>query len=132
MRQNELETLIPLRVRLHERRVIVLAKRKARQEYRERSVFLNTASIALLSERIVPGMDPQARIFNLKNGRKIWEWVRVQIGRPEVRWHDLRHTHATMLGRASKDPEDRPKTARSYPHRDFDELHLYRGRGDDR
>jgi Phage integrase family len=43
-------------------------------------------------------------IFDLKNGRKIWEWVRVQIGRPEVRWHDLRHTHATMLGRTSKDP----------------------------
>ena len=58
MRQNELETLIPLRVRLNERRVIVLAKRKARQEHRERSVFLNTAAVALLAERVTPGCDP--------------------------------------------------------------------------
>jgi integrase len=85
MRQNELETLIPTRVRLEERRVIVIAKRKARQEYRERDVFLNTAAVALLSERIVPGMDLDAPVFNLKNGRKIWEWVRAEIGRPDVR-----------------------------------------------
>jgi integrase len=104
MRQNELETLIPARMRLEERRVIVLAKRKARQEYRERLVFLNTAAVALLLERITPDMDQNKPIFDLKNGRKIWEWVRAQIGRPDVRWHDLRHTHATMLGRASKDP----------------------------
>jgi integrase len=104
MRQNELETLIPARVRLEERRVIVLAKRKARQEYRERSVFLNTAAVALLSERITPVMDQNKPIFDLKNGRKIWEWVRAEIGRPDVRWHDLRHTHATLLGRASGDP----------------------------
>src|SRR5262249_36498260 len=55
-------------------------------------------------ERIKQGMDPDEPIFRLKNACKIWEWVRVQIGRPKVRWHDLRHTHATFLGRASKDP----------------------------
>jgi len=58
---------------------------KARQEYRERSVFLNTAAIALLAERIMPEMDQGKPIFDLKNGRKIWEWVRAQIGRPDVR-----------------------------------------------
>jgi integrase len=63
MRQNELETLVPARVRLDERRVIVLGKRKARQEYRERSVFLNTAAIALLLERITPTMDQNKPIF---------------------------------------------------------------------
>lgn len=98
MRQNELETLVPCRVDLAERIAIVLAKRKARQAYRERPVFLNTPAVALLAERIKPGMDPDQPLFRLTNARKIWEWVRVQIGRPDVRWHDLRHTHGTLLG----------------------------------
>jgi integrase len=104
MRQNELETLTRERTNLAERKATVLAKRKARQEYRERVVFLSTAAVALLAERIAPDMEPDAPLFNLRNAPKIWGWVRARIGRPDVRWHDLRHTHATMLGRASKDP----------------------------
>jgi integrase len=104
VRQKELQTIIPARVSLAERKMVVLAKRKARQEYRERTVFLSTAAVALLAERMVPGMDPNKPIFNLSNGRKIWEWVRAQIGRTDVRWHDLRHTHASMLGKITKDP----------------------------
>jgi integrase len=104
VRQKELQTIIPARVSLADRKMVVLAKRKARQEYRERTVFLSTAAVALLAERMVPGMDPNRPIFNLSNGRKIWEWVRAQIGRTDVRWHDLRHTHASMLGKITKDP----------------------------
>ena len=103
MRKNELETLICGRVNLSERKVTVLAKRKARQTYRERPVFLNTAAIALLAERIV-GKAPEDFVFNLTNARKLWEWVRAEIGRPDVRWHDLRHTHGTLLGKTTFDP----------------------------
>ena len=27
--------------------------------------------------------------------------MRKEIGRPEVRWHDLRHTHGTLLGKTT-------------------------------
>jgi integrase len=104
IRQNELATIIPARIDLAGRTVVVLAKRKAKQEYRERTVYLNRAAVALLAERLTPGMDPQALVFRLTNGRKIWEWVRAQIGRSDVTWHDLRHTHASLLARATKDP----------------------------
>jgi integrase len=104
MRQNELETLTPKRVNLAERYAVVLAKRKARQDHRERIVFLSTAAVALLSERIKPGMDPDAPLFVLKNARKVWEWVRAQMGRPDARWHDWRHTTGSLLGKYTKDP----------------------------
>jgi integrase len=94
---NELETLTCGRVDLAERRLIVLAKRKTRQEYRERPVALSTPAVALLSDRIRP--DTDALVFDLRNLRKHWEWVRAQIGRTDVRWHDLRHTHGTLLGK---------------------------------
>jgi integrase len=99
MRLNELETLTCGRVDLANRRLIVLAKRKARQGYRERPVALSTPAVALLSERIPPDADADTLVFDLTNLRKHWEWVRVQIGRTEVRWHDLRHTHGTLLGK---------------------------------
>jgi integrase len=104
MRRNELATLTPARINLTERICVVLAKRKARQGHRERRVYLNTPAVALLAERIRPGMDPQAPLFTLANVRKLWDWVRNEIGRPDVRWHDLRHTHGTLLGRATQDP----------------------------
>lgn len=101
VRKNELETLACGRVNLVERVAIVLAKRKARQGYRERPVYLSTAAVALLAERIPADADPDALVFDLTNARKLWEWVRVEIGRPEVRWHDLRHTHGTLLGKTT-------------------------------
>ena len=101
VRKNELQTLTKARVNLSERKAIVLAKRKARQGYRERPVFLSTPAVALLAERIIPDMDPDAPLFDLTNSRKVWEWVRIQIGRPDVRWHDLRHTHGTLLGKTT-------------------------------
>src|SRR5262249_51734193 len=100
--ENELQTITRARVDLSERRVTVLAKRKARQAYRERPVYLSTAAVALLAERLKPDIAPDTPLFDLKNLRKIWEWVRINIGRPEVRWHDLRHTHGTMLGKTTK------------------------------
>lgn len=104
MRKNELKTLIPARANLARRFVIVLAKRKAGQGYRERVVFLSTAAVALLSERIKPGMAQDKPLFNLTNERKIWEWVRIKIGHPNMRWHDWRHTCGSVLGALTKDP----------------------------
>jgi integrase len=104
MRQNELETLVAARVNLAERYAVVLAKRKARQEYRERLVWLNTAAVALLAERIKPDTDPQAPLFVLTNARKLWEWVKFSIGRPDTRWHDLRHATGSMIADQTKDP----------------------------
>ena len=101
MRKNELETLTCGRVDLVERRLTVLAKRKARQGYRERPVYLSTPAVALLAERIPADADPDALVFDLTNGRKLWEWARAQIGRADVRWHDLRHTHGTLLGKTT-------------------------------
>ncbi len=104
MRKNELETLIPTRVNLARRYCVVLAKRKARQGYRERVVFLNAAAVALLSERIKPDMHEDQPLFVLTNERKIWEWVRIKIGHPNMRWHDWRHTCGSVLGAQTKDP----------------------------
>jgi integrase len=101
MRKNELETLTKARVDLSERKATVLAKRKARQGHRLRPVFLSTPAVALLAERLAGAARDDEPLFNLTNDRKIWEWVREQIGRPEVRWHDLRHTHGTMLGKTT-------------------------------
>jgi integrase len=101
IRKNELETLTWGRVNLPDRQIVVLAKRKARQGHRERAVALNTAAVALLSERLPASPDADARVFDMTNGRKLWEWVREQIGRPDVRWHDLRHTHGTLLGKTA-------------------------------
>jgi integrase len=103
MRKNELETLVVGRVDLPGRMVTVLAKRKARQEVRERPVFLSTPAVALLAERIPLGADPKMLIFDLRNDRKLWEWARAKIGRPDVRWHDLRHTHGTLLGKTTRE-----------------------------
>jgi integrase len=101
IRKNELATITKGRVDLPNRRMTVLAKRKARQGHRERTVYLSTPAVALLSERILPGMDDDAFLFNLTNARKLWEWVRAEIGREDVRWHDLRHTHGTLLGQTT-------------------------------
>ena len=102
VRKNELQTLTRARVSLSDRRAIVLAKRKARQGYRKRPVYLSTPALALLAERVAAAPSDDAPLFDLTNHRKVWEWVRTQIGRPEVRWHDLRHTHGTMLGKTTE------------------------------
>ena len=48
--------------------MIVLAKRKARQGYRERDAFLNTAAVALLSERIPKDADSAGTTFGTRTG----------------------------------------------------------------
>jgi integrase len=126
VRKNELETVTKGRVDLANRRMTVLAKRKARQGYRERTVYLNTAAVALLAERISPEMDDDAFLFDLKNDRKLWEWVRKEIGREDVRWHDLRHTHGTLLGKTTDNTRiiqtqlghSNPSTSIRYVHTD--------------
>lgn len=98
VRFNEMLTLTCGRVNLDKRHMTVLAKRKARQGYRERRVWLSTAAVALLAERIPEGAKAGDLVFRLVNVRKTWEACRKEIGRPEVRWHDLRHSHGTLLG----------------------------------
>lgn len=128
-RLNELESLIWERTNLETGEAVVLAKRKARQGYRERTIYLNSSAIALLSRREGPRTGP---VFTLTNRRKAWEWVRAQIGRPELRWHDLRHTHATMLRRGNVALEIVKKslghthmsTTLRYAHVGQDETHL--------
>ncbi|MBO6550994.1 MAG: site-specific integrase [Rhizobiales bacterium] len=38
-------------------------------------------------------------IFDLTNRRKVWEDARENFGRPDLRWHDLRHVNGTWLRR---------------------------------
>jgi len=126
VRKNELGTLTKARVDLAQRKATVLAKRKARQGYRLRPVFLSTPACALLAERMATVSDPDAPLFSLTNARKVWEWVREQIGRPEVRWHDLRHTHGTLLGKTTDNTRiiqkqlghTNPTTSHRYVHTD--------------
>jgi hypothetical protein len=56
------------RLKLAEQCMIVLAKRKARQGYRERDAFLNTAAVALLSERIPKDADSAGTTFGTRTG----------------------------------------------------------------
>ena len=56
---------------------------------------MRDAAVALLAERIVPGIDPKAPPFYLENGRKIWEWLPALIGRP-----DGKETPQTRVGNA--------------------------------
>ena len=126
VRKNELQTLTKARVDLDQRKATVLAKRKARQGYRLRPVFLSTPACALLAERMAAVTDPNAALFNLTNARKVWEWVRGELGRPEVRWHDLRHTHGTLLGKTTDNTRiiqkqlghSNPTTSHRYVHTD--------------
>lgn len=53
-------------------------------------------NIAKLSMELNPNSD---LIFDLTNRRRVWEEAREIIGRPDLRWHDLRHVNGTWLRR---------------------------------
>jgi site-specific recombinase XerD len=42
-------------------------------------------------------------VFNARNRRKIWAAALAKAGITDFRWHDMRHTYATWLGRAGAD-----------------------------
>lgn len=82
-------------VNLQERLVRVRIKRKPGQiEERWRTKLLSLHALALLME-----MEPttEGPVFDLTNRVRHWNAARAAIGRPEMTWHGLRHTHASWL-----------------------------------
>lgn len=62
----------------------------------EREVALSPEAAEIISEQ-----PREARyVFDTTNWRKEFEGARKRAGVPEIRWHDLRHTLATWLGRS--------------------------------
>lgn len=82
-------------VNLRERWADVKIKRKPGQsDDRWRRKHLSFHAIALLMEI---GPKTEGPVFDLTNRRKHWQAARTAIGRPDVTWHGLRHSHATWL-----------------------------------
>lgn len=42
-------------------------------------------------------------LFDLTNRRKMWDIAREKFGKPELRWHDLRHVAATWLRQSGQE-----------------------------
>lgn len=63
---------------------------------REHTVWLVPAALDLLGRIPKHGR----YVFDRTNWRKAWEAARTRAGLPDLRWHDLRHTHATWLRQA--------------------------------
>jgi integrase len=82
-------------VNLRERWADVKIKRKPGQrEDRWRRKQLSLHAIALLIEL---GPKTSGPVFDLTNRVKHWQAARRAIGRSEVTWHGLRHSHATWM-----------------------------------
>lgn len=82
-------------INLQERWARVKIKRKPGQiEERWRTKQLSLHALALLMEM---GPAEEGPVFDLTNRVKHWNAARGAIGRPEMTWHGLRHTHASWL-----------------------------------
>jgi integrase len=64
-----------------------------------RFVHLNADALSVLSQCDRGG----ELVFNARNRRKIWAAALAKAGITDFRWHDMRHTYATWLGRAGAD-----------------------------
>jgi site-specific recombinase XerD len=65
----------------------------------EREVVLGPDAAAVLAEQPRTG----SHVFDVTNARKEFEAARIRANVPAIRWHDLRHTFATRLGRSGAD-----------------------------
>jgi site-specific recombinase XerD len=65
----------------------------------EREVVLGPDAAAVLAEQPRTG----SHVFNVTNARKEFEAARIRANVAAIRWHDLRHTFATRLGRSGAD-----------------------------
>jgi len=68
---------------------------------RYRVVLLSEVAMRIL-DYCANDPQPDNRVFNLRNRRKHWEKARAAIGRPDLRFHDLRHVNGTWLNQYSK------------------------------
>ena len=66
-------------------------------------------------------------VFDLSALRYNWDKARAAIGRPEVRWHDLRHTYATWLRQLGSDSI---KTQKALGHANLEMTKRYAHVGD--
>lgn len=57
-----------------------------------------TVLLSNVAARVLKSLPQRDFVFDLTNRRKHWEAAREAIGRPEMRFHDLRHLNATLLG----------------------------------
>lgn len=65
----------------------------------EREVPLSADAANVIANQTREG----AYVFNTRNWRKEFEAARLRAGVASIRWHDLRHTFATRLGRSGAD-----------------------------
>lgn len=73
---------------------VKIKRRPGQMEDRWRRKYLSLHAIALLVEL---GPRENGPVFDLTNRVKHWQAARKAIGRPDVTWHGLRHSHASWL-----------------------------------
>lgn len=91
-RKNEIVTLTGDRVNMHDQVAEVLTKGGG-----TRFVNLSPSAMAILSGKT---LEPGVRVFDAKGLRGQFEAACAELGIHDFHFHDLRHTHATWLGRA--------------------------------
>lgn len=80
-----------------------------------RRVHLSETALKILLVSMKSHDDP-VYVFDLGNRRRQWERARELAGRPDIRWHDLRHIGASWLNHGSKDPT---KSQKALGHTNF-------------
>lgn len=113
-RLNETKTLTWNRVYLEADHCMVHAKGG-----KDRAVILSE-----IAKKILAALPRDGDVvFDLTNRRRHWEEAREELGRPELRWHDLRHVFATFLRQYGK--LDLKAVGRSMGHSNLDSTNRY-------
>lgn len=97
-RRSQVLSLTWDRVDIADRSAVVWRKhRKANAPHR---IELNQSALAVLAERQALGSG-EGPVFDTTNFRKLWDAAIAGAGLDGVRFHDLRHTFATLLAKRS-------------------------------